>query len=32
MGTFLKERMGRKQGRPFAMTVVLVPLLKRKRL
>jgi DNA-binding Lrp family transcriptional regulator len=30
--TFLKERMGRKQGRPFAMTVALVPLLKRKRL
>jgi DNA-binding transcriptional ArsR family regulator len=30
--TFLKERMGRKQGRPFALTVALVPLLKRKRL
>jgi DNA-binding Lrp family transcriptional regulator len=32
MDTFLKERMGRKQGRPFAMTMALVPLLKRKRL
>ena len=29
---FLKERMERKQGRPFAMTLALVPLLKRKRL
>ncbi len=29
--TFLKERIGRKQGEPFAMTVALVPLLKRKR-
>ena len=30
--TFLKVRMGRKQGRSFALTVALVPLFKRKRL
>jgi hypothetical protein len=29
--TFLKERMGRKQGRPFALTLALVPLLKPTR-
>jgi hypothetical protein len=29
---FLKERTGRKQGRPFALTTVLVPLVKRKRI
>jgi len=29
---YLKERTGRRQGRPFAMTTVLVPLVKRKRI
>jgi predicted ArsR family transcriptional regulator len=29
---FLKRRTGRKQGRPFALTMVLVPLMKRKRI
>ena len=31
METFLKERMGRKQGRPYALTLALVPLQKPKR-
>lgn len=30
--SFLKERTGRKQGRAFAITIVIVPLVKRKRL
>jgi predicted ArsR family transcriptional regulator len=30
--SFLKERMERKQGVPFALTTVLVPLVKQKRL
>jgi helix-turn-helix protein len=29
---FLKRRTGRKQGRPFALTTVLVPIVKRKRI